>query len=37
MDFTKTTEIIFLKLFPEQAACLHNQIDCFTHDILLYK
>ena len=30
MDFTSTTKIISSKFLPEQAACLCNQIDCFT-------
>ena len=31
MDFTSTTKIISSKFLPEQAACLCDQIDCFTH------
>ena len=30
MDFTSTTKIISLKFLPGQAACLCDQIDCFT-------
>ena len=37
MDFTSTTKIIFSDFFPEQAACLHDQINCFTLHIFLYK
>ena len=30
-------KIIFTNVFLKQGACLHDQLDCFTHDILLYK
>ena len=36
MDFTSTTKNISSKVLPEQAACLCNQIDCFTHVVTWY-
>ena len=36
MDFTSTMKIISLKFLLEQAACLCDQIDCFTHVLTWY-
>ena len=30
VDFTSTTKIVSSNFLPEQAACLCDQIDCFT-------
>ena len=37
MDLPNAQKLFSRNFFLEQAACLHDQIDCFTCNILLYK